>query len=525
VRAIEPPGQPPLISPAAPVERSRHLALSPVEWAALTVTGLAIALRFVEFWKLPGINGDEAWYGVQALNLASGAQVDWRTPTGNLVGPAQLSSLLLLHLLVDPSAWVLRAPALVAGIVEVAAVGYFTGRALGRRAGFTAAVLCAALPVNMAYSRFGWDPSHLGLWSALAVGAALRGRLGWMGLAFAMGLWVHPTHVFIAPFIGMTFAAVHLQRPESVLRRAGWMAAALTVLAACSFALRFTTQASSAMPKGSAVLERLTSGQAWVTHLARLARFFLGDTTYEYLTGAGYPGAPGLWVAGFWLAVLLLVGVGAVGMARSRSLLGAGVLLGAALMHLLFFAVAGPVNLKPHLERFGLVLVVPSIIAALACAVAVPWPRAGLKAAPAIAAVVLSALLVAGFGRYFLVELHRTGSTSHQTFWTGPVEPKVLAVRRILNARRPGVPLVIVADGWWTIWLARYLTYRQPDVSVTSLFGEVDLRSTEVDAVILGLPGEGAEEWIASSDEGRQFVRQNIPGYSRSAAVSIWLRR
>ena len=42
-----------------------------------TVTAVEAALG-----RLPGVNGDEAWYGVQVLRLLSGEAVDWRTPTG-----------------------------------------------------------------------------------------------------------------------------------------------------------------------------------------------------------------------------------------------------------------------------------------------------------------------------------------------------------------------------------------------------------------------------------------------------------
>ena len=51
--------------------------------AALLV--VAVAFRLWRLGSLPGVNGDEAWFGVQAVDLISGRSVDWRTPSGNIL--------------------------------------------------------------------------------------------------------------------------------------------------------------------------------------------------------------------------------------------------------------------------------------------------------------------------------------------------------------------------------------------------------------------------------------------------------
>src|ERR1700693_6331537 len=111
-----------LVAAEAAPERRRgswqHLQRAKPRWRRwllwLNVAGLlamSVWFRCRDLGNIPGINGDEAWYGVQAQNWLHAGQVDWRTPTGNLLNPLFFWPQVALHSLFEPSFAVLRVTA------------------------------------------------------------------------------------------------------------------------------------------------------------------------------------------------------------------------------------------------------------------------------------------------------------------------------------------------------------------------------------------------------------------------------
>src|SRR5688572_9295696 len=74
---------------------------------------LACGFRAWNIDSIPGINGDEAWYGIQAIQMLRGETSTWRTPMDNPLNPFFFVPHLLLHALWAPSPALLRMPALV----------------------------------------------------------------------------------------------------------------------------------------------------------------------------------------------------------------------------------------------------------------------------------------------------------------------------------------------------------------------------------------------------------------------------
>ncbi|WP_370026962.1 hypothetical protein [Planotetraspora sp. GP83] len=515
-------------------------SLSAFEMAALALIVAAIVLRFYDFWKLPGINGDEPWYGVQALRFTAGEQVDVRTPTGNLQSPLQPGLLWALHFFVDPAPSLLRIPTLVSSILQIGVMAWGANRVFGRRAAFAAATMCAVLPLNIAYARFGQDPDHLGLVAALATVAVLNRRLI-LGVAlYAFGIWVHPTCVFLAPFL--LLVSIGAELPE---RRSGraWLrcAAAIVGFGAAALLVKLIVSDGNRFANLHQIWDRLSSLDRWLLQGTRLAHFFLGDTTYQYIAGARFPGPQAAWAIAFWLIAGFLVGFGMWRLIRARDLRGLAIVVGAMATHFAFYLIGGPQALAPSVERYGLCLVVPSLFAAVVLAGAGKKPDSselaatkGLssiavsrlcRTAPVVAGVawiVMGVMLLAGFTRYYLVELLHTGSRSEQTFWTGPTEPKAAAVQRILSERRPGSSVVIVADGWWTYWIVRYLTYRSPDVLVTEGLSRATLRSPGKDVFVMGYPDGPVGDLIGKFGGTKEFERFDVPGYGRQSVIQLW---
>ncbi len=180
----------------------------------LALIGVALVLRGWQLGNIPGLNGDEAWLGIQAAHLAAGEPIGWRTPTGNPVNPFLLLPLAALHLIFASSVVVLRSVALASGVAALGANFWLCRRVFDRRAALVSTAVLAVLPIAIAYSRFAWDTSQTVLATVLVLYLGLstvereveRKKLlpapeippDWLPalLAFGAAIWIHPTNVF-----------------------------------------------------------------------------------------------------------------------------------------------------------------------------------------------------------------------------------------------------------------------------------------------------------------------------------------
>ncbi|MFI4983413.1 MAG: hypothetical protein ACHQIO_23925, partial [Nevskiales bacterium] len=322
---------------------------------------MAILFRIYALGRLPGINGDEAWYGVQAQRWAAGEVTHWRTPTGNLPGPIQLGWLLLLQTVFTPSFALLRVPAIISALGAML-LAYAIGRRFFDRTTATVALLLmAALPANIAYARLGWDPSHIGLVILAASYAALAGQRLLSALIFALALIVHPTSIFAAPFLSFVLFGRLMEQHDTAqaLRRvAGYIALLLGAI----LTLALTTSGGQATVSLAGFPGRLFNPLQWLAFAILFGRLLTGDTVYDYITGADF---------GDWQKLLDLLGmmVVFVGIIIGTRLRGkrldrdAGVIIGWLASLAIFFLIAGNGALQPHFERYAICLITPTVLA------------------------------------------------------------------------------------------------------------------------------------------------------------------
>ena len=228
---------------------------------------------------MPGINGDEAWYGVQAQRWVSGETVGWRTPSGNLPGPLQMGALILLQSIFEPNFALLRIPSVVASLGAMAMAYAIGRRFFDQTTAMVLLLIMAALPVNIAYARLGWDPSHLGLVILTSVYAALAGRRLLSALAFALALTVHPTAAFAGPFLifAMLGRELEARSLRGALARVAPYAAALTLSLGL---LAITTSNGQALGSLAGLGSRLADPAQWAAFGIRLERLLTGETIY-----------------------------------------------------------------------------------------------------------------------------------------------------------------------------------------------------------------------------------------------------
>ncbi len=422
----------------------------------VAIVAASVLLRGIDLGWAPGINGDEAWYGVQAQDLLAGRAWSSVTPTNNWQNPFFLLPTLVLAAL-PPSFVLLRASAVGVGVLTIAMAYRLVPRTIGGGAPIAraAALLVATLPIQIGYSRLAWDTCETTLASLVAFFFALEGRWWAMAAAFFALVWIHPLNVFSIVPLAFVALGVLATQPASADRRTGFVRAVSAGLASL-LAARWVLLPRAAGIDTSATLDNLLSVPGWWRFAADYAHLLDGVTIYRYVVGE--PGASTVMLhdAAFFAVATAALATGLPRMLRARDLrlvaLVAGTAAGAGVFHVLL----GALPLEPGHERYAMGLVMPALLSLLALLRHAIWPRALV---PAIAA-----LMLASFASNYTLPLRTSGSRAHRTFHTAPGEPKALALAAILSDAGPTGAVHIYAEDWWLHWPMRYLASRDERV-------------------------------------------------------------
>ncbi len=497
------------------MSRGQRLAI-----AAVLLT--ACYLRVAQLSNLPGINGDEAWYGVQVMALLQGQDHQFVNPHGRLESLPYLGTLIAIQALSGPSLAVLRLPSVISGLLLLPLCFYLVRRLTDGPTALVATLMLACLPVNIAYSRFGWPPSQLGLMAILALYLALERRWGWLATLFLVSIQAYPPFVFLAPIVLGPAAAEALLSPrwsrQAKLR--GTLLLGVAALVALLGAMLISDGLFEYM-RTRGIGHRLRNpGQAfWFT--AYFGRLITGVTTYQYLVGQVSKSVLALHAIPFWALFAGLLVVGGRRAVRERDSLSLGLLGGIFCAATSVYLIGGLTALTPHYERYSIFLVVPVIVLfsrLIFGASGTPqWPVRRVWCA-----TLLAGCMLLSFQQNYWQRIQRTGGESSMTFRTASVEPKqqvVQLIRADLRARQEN-SAVILAEDWWSYWVVRYLVSDQPQIRVYMLRNRL-WQSKEV------LPPEKLEEtlragaYVVGYDNGfgGKLVRDQLP----TARVRQWV--
>jgi hypothetical protein len=484
--------------------------------AALIATGAWF--RVMGLSSVPGISGDEGWWGVQALAWWAGRPYEAYTTSGNPTDEFFRAPLAVLHGILPPSFGLLRALPAAANLLALPVGFALARRAFGTTTAWAYTAAIAVLPAAIAHSRICQDPSQTVLWTTLVVFLSLLGardhRHAWRYLVallvvFPIALWTHPTNIFNAPFLLLPCAAalapmLPASRRGRVLAAAAAALVAAAGLAATWFALTKLAGSTQLLdrPWLSTAAARLVDGRAWFEVAANGVRFFNGVTIYHYFSGARPFTLP------FDAAFVLVVTTLAAGLAlRHAARLDRALVFACAGTWLGFFAIAGPEALRPHAERWGLCLVVPStIVLARGLAAWIEW-RPPWRLVPIGLALLVAMALLASFYVNYFTFFAVTGGRGHLTYVTAPIEPKQQALAHILARTQAQDHVVIATHQWWLYWPMSYLASVHPHVTVS-------LRSNE---------NRGQDFETALGDGGRLFFVE-FAGTPELVAREDWMR-
>jgi hypothetical protein len=495
-----------------PFDRCTRMAVAGL---VAVLLGTAVAFRLIRLSWVPGVSGDEAWWGMQALAWLAGRPYEARTTSGNPIDPFFLVPLGLLHGIAPPSIVLLRLVPVAANLLALPIGFWFVRRMYGRTTAWVHTVGLAILPTALVHSRICQDPSQSVLWSGLVVYLSLLGHvdrgkawtcLGAALLVFPVAFWTHPTNVFVAPFLLLPFAAaVGPVLPASRLHRVQIaLAAACLVLAFLWLARPVVGQLTASNeslrpPWLSLAGARLVDGRQWVELAANTIRLLNGVTVYHYFSGA----RPTTWP--YDLGVVIVAGVAASGLfvpaAARHGRRDLGLLAACAGTWILFFAFAGPGGLRPHFERWGLCLLVPAMLVLAGGLGSWIDDRGRLRGVKIAAAGLIASGVLVSFQANYFREFATTGGRSHLTYITAPIEPKHQVLAHVLD-RSPEGRAVIIADAWWLYWPLAYLATPHPRVTVlrTGLNGVSAGRAHDVAYFVVEFAGTPAldakRDWL-----------------------------
>ncbi len=443
-------------------------------WAFAAVIAVGLAARAVYLDRLPGVNGDEAWSGVNVFEALRGQPAFARTPTGNLLNPFYNHALLAASWLAGrPSFAALRSVALAAGVAAVALAYPLLRAPLGRRGALYATALVAASPQLIAYSRFGWDTCESGLVTLVALAAAMRQLPAHTALALLVALFVHPTNVFLAPVLAAAFhptlAPAWAALTPALRRRlalGGAVGLGLAALAGAVVLGQFATEVS--LPTVGEITLRYGSSRQWMGLVGGYARLLAGVSACEFIAGPVAPVVRLVAAVATWAALVAAVVAlrspapatreGApFGHGARRALVGS-----IALSLLALYTLSGDRGMRPPTGRYAMFVVVPSLVALAAAADSFAARTGRVRRATGL---VLGActLTLALCGGFYFRPLIAAGGDAHATFRTGLREPKAAAWDAVSRATPRGSLTVVLAAQWWLYLPLRYLAEARPD--------------------------------------------------------------
>jgi hypothetical protein len=486
-------------------------------WAML-IAVLGIGARIFAIDRLPGINGDEAWYGANLHALAAGQPAFWTTPSGNPLNPLHSIPLYLFSLVFAPSIGLLRAPELLWSILAIALCYPLLRPSIGARSALIATALLAASPVAIAYGRLGWDPSGTPFVTLLALAFALRDKPVAAASAGILAVIVHPTNVFFLPILAAAWVphARHRYAAPSVRTRKIALAATATgcLLFAVAAALVLrgaANQPATSLPPVAMAISRATSPSIWLEFLHGVNQMFAGVTTATFVAGA--PGSQ-VRLAGEIIGLIALAAALNIRSRRDAGLHHAWLIAGIAAGAALFMVAAGPGGLQPGSERYALFLLSPLIVACSIGAGALPVTWSGVYVIG-----VTTAMLAFTATGYFAPLLQR-GGDAHPTFRTGLSEPKRLAYEYV--RAQSSQPASIICEDWWLYWPIKYLAGDDEQISVSlssdaplppSVAGRLPRAAVvEISTPVYEVVFDGTVRWKVLSDAAPAFTARDAIG-------------
>jgi len=404
--------------------------------------------RVVWIDRFPGINGDEAWYGVVVNRYLSGKDMSWRTPTGNWLNPLYVGLLGWVRLVFPARMWVLRLPAVISGASLMIVTMKWGRKIWGKELNKWLVVLVSVIPIDIAYSRFGWDTSQAGLAAMVVLMSVFRENWKWMFVAVVGSLVIHPSMVFLTPVIwGVMVGSVWKTRKKMKKME---LVKVMIGVGLVIVVWKATVGFDEVRVMNS---DRVLNLETWVEYGRFWGDVMNGIAVYEYIGGGVVQEWKWLLNGVWWLGVMPLL-VWAMKIAtESKEWKWLGMMVGLIVGGVMFLGLGGVSAIGIGYERYVVWMVVPVLL----------WWAYGmeklLEKVKRRKIMELGWLMGVGvwlmsFWVGYFDPYMDNSRKMHRTFWSGKVEPKQQVVDWL--ERNGEGRAVVVAENWWVYWPVRY---------------------------------------------------------------------
>jgi hypothetical protein len=497
---------------------------------------LAIALRTLFLGNIPGINGDEALLGIRASGPFDFLQ---RTNSGNFQNIFYLLPLTFIQQFFPPSVWVLRSVSVLSGLGVIIG-GYFLFRSsLSKRTALFFVVLGSAIPILVAYSRFGWEPSQSGLISLFVLYFSLQKKWAGAVIAQLIALIVHPSNALLF-FIPLNLFILEVQaglncpaqkarvwiliplgfvivlgtivflNSERLVDMAGWLSE------------HNLNQIAVALDevKPQSIIDRMRAPGGWLDLFILYGDLISGVTIYRYIVGPVSQTGVIFHHLLFWLCILPIVVHGCLMKNKSNDYRLTAVFLGTLSGMVMLYMFWGLMPLSPSTERYSQFLVVPTLLL-----FAAGLDSINIKFSLPLSALVCVFWCVSLVSNYFMPFL-LTGGRSERAFRTAEVEPKIQATRIILSDMDGTNRGLILAENWWTAKPIEYLLIGHEGIDVVQ-FNDVNntidvLSALKNNVYVVSFARSGFDKAIEASPIVGNLKRWTIHDYGGKPLIHVW---
>ena len=489
----------------------------------LAVFGTGIAFRSLWLANIPGINGDEAWYGAQLRDLP---HFTWHTPSGNIVDPFHMLPLALSQFLFPSGFLALRLPSLLSGLLLIGLGWLIFRKSLSPTVALIFALLVAGSPDLIAYSRFGWDASHTGLATLFVMYFMLNRQWALLLLAQICAVVIHPTNIFLVAIWGpyLLYQVLQVIRAKGISVNKTWIAFPL-VLVLMSIFLLTRIQIGQLVASFGPHLLSLFKPKDLLSLLGGFVELLDGTTVYRYIIGPVSATTNFFHLIFVVIVIVPVVIYGNLKLIRRKDFRGLIFLAGIPLAIIALYLVSGIRPFQPSAERYSQFLMIPTIILV---AISLEAVVDGTSRQPSSA--VYLALMIAGLGllsfwvNYF-TPVFSTGGQSQMAFRTAPVEPKQQVADILINDGMLTGRAHILAEDYWLAMPLRYLFANQHHLWIdipTAPRGIVQALTNH--AYVVGFSGMYFQKYISAQDLPFKLETWVITDYANKPLIIIWHR-
>ncbi len=432
---------------------------------------ISVVFRILFIQNIPGINGDEAWYSIQITEFFAGKSPKLiAAPLGRpLINPFFILILLPVTMLFSPSFWILRTPSLIAGILLLPLSYILLRRSLSHSSALITFILAASLPINIAYSRFGWDPSQTALASLFVIHFTFKRNVLGIVLSFIAALFVHPTNIFLFPIILGPYAAEFIFNTNGEKRKTKNLYLFATALVLICLTVIFLQVSPNIIAAIKKIPERFLDFNQWSVFIIYFGRLFTGTTIYSYIVSPLFEKGAYIGDFVFWSFSVVVFIFGGRRILQKKQWAHVGFICGLVLSAALFYLIAGIQGIQPHYERYAVFLVMPYIISVAILLENISL-RCKMPRLPKVVGLLLGTMLLYGFYFNYFQFIIETGGQSHRTFRTAPIEPKEHAYLLIKNdSMKYKHAFTIFAQDWHIFMPIRYLISGEKRISAINM--------------------------------------------------------